>query len=107
LSETRAEQTEAIPLDAVHPRRNQAMIKVFLALLISAPWGLTAAYNPTTGNLKFLADFPIWYHTATLLANDTVLIMGGVFFNGSGTYNDYGVESVGTSQVYNNSPQRF
>ena len=54
----------------------------------------------TSGNVTFLGDLPIWSHTATLLANGTALIFGGVFFNGSDKYNDYGDESLSTAQLY-------
>jgi hypothetical protein len=71
-------------------------------VLIAGGWrnGDASVYDSTSGNLTFLGDLPIWSHTATLLTDGTALVIGGVFFSGSDTYNAYGVESLGTSQIY-------
>ena len=78
-------------------------------VLLTGGWnkGDASLYDPATGTSTPLGSLPIWSHTATLLANGSVLITGGVFFNGSDTYNAYGVESLRTSQIYDPSMERF
>ena len=74
-------------------------------VLLAGGWntGDASLYDPSTGSSTFLESLPIWTHTATLLTNGKVLITGGVFFTGSATYNDYGVDSLATSQIYDPS----
>ena len=78
-------------------------------VLLAGGWntGDASLYDPSTGSSTFLESLPIWTHTATLLTNGTVLITGGVFFSGSDTYNDYGVDSLATSQIYDPSRGNF
>jgi hypothetical protein len=78
-------------------------------VLLTGGWntGDASLYDPAAGSTTLLGLFPIWSHTATLLANGSVLITGGVFFTGSDTYNDYGVESLGNSQIYDPSMGSF
>ena len=78
-------------------------------VLLTGGWntGDVSLYETATGTSTPLGPLPIWSHTATLLANGSVLITGGVIFNGSDTYNDYGVESLGTSQIYDPSMESF
>ena len=71
------------------------------ALLVGG-WrnGDVSVYDPVSGNWMFLGNLPIWSHTSTLLSNGNVLIIGGLFFSGSDSYNDYGVETLSTSEIY-------
>ena len=78
-------------------------------VLLTGGWntGDASLYDPATRSSMFLGNLRIWSHTATLLTNGTVLITGGVFFSGSDAYNDYGVDSLGTSQIYDPSLGSF
>jgi len=78
-------------------------------VLLTGGWnaGDASLYDAANGSSTFLGVLPIWSHTATLLANGSVLVAGGVIFTGSDTYNDYGVESLGDSRIYDPSTASF
>jgi uncharacterized protein (TIGR03437 family) len=74
-------------------------------VVLAGGWnkGDVSLYDPASGSLTVLANFLVWTHSSTLLANGSVLIAGGVFFSSSDAYNDYGVDSLATAQLYDPS----
>ncbi len=72
-------------------------------VLVAGGWrdGDLSVYDPASGNLTVLGGFPIWSHTATLLANGAALILGGARVTFDGSDDDYGsVELLRTSLLY-------